>query len=92
VGVTGSTGKTTTKDIIASVLGTRFETLKTTGNLNNEIGLPLTLLGIGQGCEAAVVEMAMRGAGEIDSLCRIARPDCAVITTINETHLELLEM
>lgn len=90
VGVTGSTGKTTTKDIIASVLGTRFGTLKTMGNLNNEIGLPLTLLEIDQGCEAAVVEMAMRGAGEIDSLCRIARPDCAVITTINETHLELL--
>ncbi|MFX4261412.1 UDP-N-acetylmuramoyl-tripeptide--D-alanyl-D-alanine ligase [Pelotomaculum propionicicum] len=90
VGVTGSTGKTTTKDIIASVLGTRFRTLKTTGNFNNEIGLPLTLLELDQGCEAAVVEMAMRGAGEIDSLCRIAGPDCAVITTVNETHLELL--
>lgn len=89
-GVTGSTGKTTTKDIIAAVLGTRFSTLKTTGNYNNEIGLPLTLLKINQGCEAAVVEMAMRGPGEIDTLCRIARPDCAVITTINETHLELL--
>lgn len=90
IGVTGSTGKTTTKDIIASVLGTRFKTLKTTGNLNNEIGLPLTLLKIGQECEAAVVEMAMRGGGEIDSLCRIASPDGAVVTTINETHLELL--
>lgn len=90
VGVTGSTGKTTTKDIIASVLGTRFATLKTTGNYNNEIGLPLTLLKIGRDCEAAVVEMAMRGAGEIDSLCRIAGPDSAVIATINETHMELL--
>ncbi len=90
VGVTGSTGKTTTKDIIASVLGTRFATHKTTGNFNNEIGLPLTLLQIGQDCGAAVVEMAMRGSGEIDALCRIAAPDGAVITTINETHLELL--
>jgi UDP-N-acetylmuramoyl-tripeptide--D-alanyl-D-alanine ligase len=90
VGITGSTGKTTTKDIIASVLGTRFRTLKTSGNFNNEIGLPLTLLKIDLDCEAAVVEMAMRGPGEIDSLCHIARPDGVVITTINETHLELL--
>lgn len=90
IGVTGSTGKTTTKDIIASVLGTRLAIHKTTGNFNNEIGLPLTLLQIGQDCEAAVVEMAMRGAGEIDALCRIAAPDSAVIATINETHMELL--
>ncbi|MDD4335389.1 MAG: UDP-N-acetylmuramoyl-tripeptide--D-alanyl-D-alanine ligase, partial [Desulfotomaculaceae bacterium] len=90
VGVTGSTGKTTTKDIIASVLGTRLATRKTKGNFNNEIGLPLTLLQIDQGSEAAVVELAMRGAGEIDALCRIAAPDCAVISTINETHMELL--
>jgi UDP-N-acetylmuramoyl-tripeptide--D-alanyl-D-alanine ligase len=90
VGVTGSTGKTTTKDMIAAVLETRFRLIKTIGNLNNEIGLPLTLLKIGKDTEVAVVEMAMRGLGEIDSLCRIARPDCAVITNINETHLELL--
>lgn len=90
VAVTGSTGKTTTKDIIASVLGTRLRTLKTTGNYNNEIGLPLTLLELEEQCEAAVVEMAMRGPGEIDALCRIARPDSAVITNIGETHLELL--
>lgn len=90
VGVTGSTGKTTTKDIIASVLGTRLSTVKTTGNFNNEIGLPLTLLKMEDDCEAAVVEMAMRGPGEIDALCRIARPDAAVITNIGETHLELL--
>ncbi len=90
VGVTGSTGKTTTKDIIASVLGTRLRTLKTTGNFNNEIGLPLTLLELEEQYEAAVVEMAMRGPGEIDALCRLARPDAAVITNIGETHLELL--
>jgi UDP-N-acetylmuramoyl-tripeptide--D-alanyl-D-alanine ligase len=76
--------------MIASVLETRFRLIKTTGNLNNEIGLPLTLLKIGKDTEVAVVEMAMRGSGEIDSLCRIARPDGAVITNINETHLELL--
>ncbi|NLI11826.1 MAG: UDP-N-acetylmuramoyl-tripeptide--D-alanyl-D-alanine ligase [Peptococcaceae bacterium] len=90
VGVTGSTGKTTTKDIIASVLGIRLRTLKTTGNFNNEIGLPLTLLELDDHYEAAVVEMAMRGPGEIDDLCRLARPDAAVITNIGETHLELL--
>lgn len=90
VGITGSTGKTTTKDMVASVLGTRFKTLKTTGNLNNEIGLPLTLLELDETFEAAVVEMGMRGPGEIDALCRLARPDAAVISNIGETHLELL--
>ncbi len=90
IGVTGSTGKTTTKDIIAAVLGSRLTVCKTTGNFNNEIGLPLTLLQIGRDCQAVVAEMAMRGAGEIDALCRIAAPDSAVITAINETHLELL--
>lgn len=90
VGVTGSTGKTTTKDMVASVLGARLRTLKTEGNLNNEIGLPLTLLDLDDGIEAAVVELAMRGPGEIDALCRIARPKGAVITNINETHLERL--
>jgi UDP-N-acetylmuramoyl-tripeptide--D-alanyl-D-alanine ligase len=90
VGVTGSTGKTTTKDMVASVLETRLRTLKTAGNFNNEIGLPLTLLALDETCEAAVVEMAMRGPGEIDCLSRIARPDGAVITNIGETHLELL--
>ncbi|MDD3653333.1 MAG: UDP-N-acetylmuramoyl-tripeptide--D-alanyl-D-alanine ligase [Desulfotomaculaceae bacterium] len=90
IGVTGSTGKTTTKDIIASVLSTRLHTIKTAGNLNNEIGLPLTLLAIDAHHEAAVVEMGMRGPGEITDLCRIARPNGAVITNIGETHLELL--
>ena len=90
VGITGSTGKTSTKDMVASVLATRFNTLKTSGNFNNEIGLPLTLLTMDDKCEAAVVEMAMRGPGEIDALCRMARPNGAVITNIGETHLELL--
>lgn len=90
VGITGSTGKTTTKDMVASVLGVRLRTLKTEGNLNNEIGLPLTLLALDDGVEAAVVEMAMRGSGEIAALSRIARPEGAVVTSINETHLERL--
>ncbi len=90
VGVTGSSGKTSTKDLVYSVLSTRFRTLKTEGNLNNEVGLPLTLLGLDPGHQAAVVEMAMRGTGEIDLLGRIALPDGAVITSIGEAHLELL--
>ncbi len=90
VGVTGSTGKTTTKDMLAAVLGARLRTLKTTGNFNNEIGLPLTLLEIDEQYDVAVVEIAMRGPGEIDALCRLAGPTGAVITNIGETHLELL--
>jgi len=90
VAVTGSAGKTTTKDIIAAVLAVKFNTLKTMGNLNNEIGLPLTLLNLNAQHQAAVVEMAMRGPGEIDYLCRIARPTAAVITNIGEAHFERL--
>ncbi len=90
IGITGSTGKTTTKDMVAAVLETRLHTLKTPGNFNNEIGLPLTLLDVDDSFDAVVVEMAMRGPGEIDDLCRIARPDGAIITNIGDTHLELL--
>ncbi|RJQ29642.1 MAG: UDP-N-acetylmuramoyl-tripeptide--D-alanyl-D-alanine ligase [Peptococcaceae bacterium] len=90
IGITGSTGKTTTKDMVASVLGARLRVLKTEGNLNNEIGLPLTLLAMDGTHQAAVVEMAMRGPGEIDRLCQIARPTGAVITSIGESHLERL--
>ncbi|ACV61937.1 UDP-N-acetylmuramoylalanyl-D-glutamyl-2,6-diamin opimelate/D-alanyl-D-alanylligase [Desulfofarcimen acetoxidans DSM 771] len=90
IGVTGSNGKTSTKDMIASVLGVRYKTLKTSGNYNNEIGLPLTLLSMDSSHQTAVVEMAMRGRGEIDFLCQLARPTGAVITCIGEAHLELL--
>ncbi|MEW6448398.1 MAG: UDP-N-acetylmuramoyl-tripeptide--D-alanyl-D-alanine ligase [Bacillota bacterium] len=90
VGVTGSTGKTSTKDILSAVLGVRFRVLSTRGNLNNEIGVPLTLLDIGPGHEVAVVEMAMRAPGEIAALARISCPNAAVITNIGETHLERL--
>lgn len=90
VAVTGSTGKTTTKDLIAGALGSRFRVLKTEGNQNNELGLPLTLLQLNRSHEAVVLEMAMRGRGEIAALCRISRPHLGVITNIGKTHLERL--
>ncbi|WP_027366042.1 UDP-N-acetylmuramoyl-tripeptide--D-alanyl-D-alanine ligase [Desulfotruncus alcoholivorax] len=90
VGITGSSGKTTTKDMVAAILGTRYKVLKTKGNFNNEIGLPLTLLDFSDQHDVAVVEMAMRGPGEIDSLCRLARPTCAIINNIGVAHLERL--
>lgn len=89
--VTGSNGKTTTKDMIAAILSRRLSTVKTLGNYNNEIGLPLTVLQMDVHNEIAVVEMGMRGPGEIDALCRIAVPTGAVITNIGETHLESLK-
>jgi UDP-N-acetylmuramoyl-tripeptide--D-alanyl-D-alanine ligase len=89
VGVTGSNGKTTTKDLIASVLQQKYSVLKTKGNFNNEIGLPLTLLELDDQ-NTAVIEMGMRGSGQIDALCLIADINAAVITNIGETHLELL--
>ncbi|KJS14704.1 MAG: UDP-N-acetylmuramoylalanyl-D-glutamate--2,6-diaminopimelate ligase [Peptococcaceae bacterium BRH_c4b] len=90
IGITGSTGKTSTKDLIFAVLASAYKTLKTEGNYNNEIGLPLTLLQLNGEYRAAVVEMAMRGLGEIDFLCRMALPSAGVVTNIGETHLERL--
>lgn len=90
VAVTGSVGKTTTKDLVASVLSRQWNTLKNPGNLNAEIGLPLTLLQLRPEHEAAVVEMAMRGPGQIRYLAEIARPDVAVVTYIGLSHVELL--
>jgi UDP-N-acetylmuramoyl-tripeptide--D-alanyl-D-alanine ligase len=90
IGITGSSGKTSTKDLVAAALSRRFVTLKTTGNRNNEIGLPLTLLELDERFQAVVVEMAMRGPGEIAFLCRLARPTGAVITNIGEAHIERL--
>ncbi|MBO8136621.1 MAG: UDP-N-acetylmuramoyl-tripeptide--D-alanyl-D-alanine ligase [Desulfotomaculum sp.] len=90
IGITGSNGKTTTKDLVASVLSQKYRVLKTRGNLNNEIGLPLTLLQLDEHHTAAVLEMGMRGLGQIDELCRIAGITAGVITNIGETHLELL--
>lgn len=90
IAVTGSNGKTTTKDFIAAVLSRRFRVLKTTSNLNNEIGLPLTILNLDESYDAVVLEMGMRGLGEIDLLARIAAPTAGVITNIGESHLERL--
>jgi UDP-N-acetylmuramoyl-tripeptide--D-alanyl-D-alanine ligase len=90
VGVTGSTGKTTTKDLVARVLATRWPTAATRGNFNNEIGLPLTLLELGPEHGALVVEMGMRGRGEIAFLCSLARPRVGVITNIGPAHIERL--
>lgn len=90
VAVTGSTGKTTTKDLIAGVLEQRFNVLKTSGNYNNEIGLPLTLLQLKHSHQVVVLEMAMRGPGQIAALCELSRPQAGVITNIGKTHLELL--
>lgn len=90
VAVTGSTGKTTTKDLIAAVLEQRFPVLKTKCNYNNEIGLPLMLLRLNHSHRVAVLEMAMRGPGEIALLCEISRPQVGVITNIGKSHLELL--
>jgi UDP-N-acetylmuramoyl-tripeptide--D-alanyl-D-alanine ligase len=87
IGITGSNGKTTTKDMTAAVLASTFKVHKTTGNLNNHWGLPLTLLRMPEDTEFAVVEMGMSGRGEIAALSAIARPDAAVITNIGEAHL-----
>jgi len=89
VGVTGSVGKTSTKEVIASVLSNCFSTLKSVGNLNNEIGLPLTLLGLTPEHEKAVLEMGAGYAlGELTLLCDIARPEIAVVTNVGPVHLE----
>lgn len=90
VGVTGSNGKTTTKDMITAVLSQRFRVYRNLENHNNELGLPLTVLNAPQGTEILVLEMGMRGLGEIKALCAIAQPDVGVITNIGTTHLELL--
>lgn len=90
VGVTGSVGKTSTKEFIAGVLSEKYRVLKTEGNYNNEIGLPLTLLRIREGHEAAVVEMGISDFGEMSRLGEIARPDICVITNIGQCHLENL--
>lgn len=90
IGVTGSSGKTTTKDFIAAVLSGGMKVLKNEGSLNNEIGLPLTLLRLDESCRAAVLEMGMSAPGEITELAGWARPDTAVITNIGTAHLEML--
>ena len=87
IGITGSVGKTTTKELIAAVLGLHGPVLKTAANNNNEIGVPKTLLGLNASHRFAAVEMAMRGPGEIAELTRIARPDVGVIVNVGTAHI-----
>ena len=88
IGITGSVGKSTTKEVIAQVLSQRYRTLKSPGNLNNEIGLPLTILRLGSGYERAVLEMGFYVPGEIALLCDIALPQVGVVSNIGTVHAE----
>src|SRR5579859_6009984 len=88
IGVTGSAGKTTTKDVIGHLLATRFRVLKSLGNLNNHFGLPLQLLKLEAEHDIAVIEMGMSHAGEIKALCGIAKPDWGVVTSVAPVHTE----
>ena len=90
VGITGSVGKTSTKEVVAGVLAEKYQVLKTEGNFNNEIGLPLTVLKIRDEHEVAVLEMGINHFGEMRRLSRIAKPDVCVITNIGQCHLEFL--
>lgn len=90
IGITGSTGKTTTKDFLRSVLATRMRVVATSGNRNNELGVPLTLMEAGADTDALVVEMAMRGIGQIERLCHIARPSVGLVTNVGVSHVEVL--
>ena len=90
IGITGSVGKTTTKELTHAVLSTRYKTLKSEGNYNNEIGLPLTLLSLRPEHEMAVLEMGMYTSGEISLLCELAQPQVGVVTIIGAVHMEWL--
>lgn len=90
VGITGSVGKTSTKEFVASVLSKKYNTLKTKGNFNNEIGLPLTVLSIHEACQVAVLEMGISDFGEMHRLSKIAKPDVCLLTNIGQCHLENL--
>ena len=90
IGITGSVGKTTTKDLIALVMSKKFKVLKTPGNFNNEIGLPLTIFGLDESYDVMALEMGMSSQGEISRLSKIARPDSAIITNIGLAHIEKL--
>ena len=88
IGITGSNGKTTTKELINAVLSKKYNTLATHGNLNNHIGVPLTVLSVTARHEIAIIEMGANHQGEIDFLFRIADPDYGIVTNIGKAHLE----
>ena len=88
IAVTGTNGKTTTKELIRCVLGTKYTVYATSGNLNNHIGVPLTILGISHSIQIAIIEMGANHTGEIKNLCDIAQPTCGLITNIGKAHLE----
>ena len=88
VAITGTNGKTTTKELIKSVLNKKYNVYATFGNLNNHIGVPLTILEIPQNTQIAIIEMGANHVGEISALCDIARPTCGLITNIGKAHLE----
>jgi UDP-N-acetylmuramoyl-tripeptide--D-alanyl-D-alanine ligase len=90
IGITGSVGKTSTKEMVACAIGERYNVLKNEGNLNNEIGLPLTMFNLDTSHEAAVVEMGMSAVGEIKALASIVRPKVGIITNIGISHIENL--
>ena len=91
IGITGSVGKTSTKEFIAGVLSSRFRLWKTQGNFNNEVGLPLTVLQLREEHQVAVLEMGISQFGEMHRLSEIAKPDICVITNIGQCHLEFLK-
>ncbi|MBU5590796.1 UDP-N-acetylmuramoyl-tripeptide--D-alanyl-D-alanine ligase [Clostridium sp. MSJ-4] len=91
IGITGSTGKTTTKDMVAASLGDKFKVFKTKGNFNNEIGLPLMILEMDSAYEIAVLELGMNNLNEIHNLAEVAKPDIALITNIGISHIENLK-
>ncbi|MBW6491759.1 MAG: UDP-N-acetylmuramoyl-tripeptide--D-alanyl-D-alanine ligase [Lentimicrobium sp.] len=88
IGITGTNGKTTTKELLAAALSVQFKTFATQGNLNNHIGVPLSLLSVTAETEIAVIEMGANHIGEIDALCKIARPTHGLITNIGKAHLQ----
>ena len=91
IGITGSNGKTSTKDITAGVLSNKYKTQKTLGNYNTEIGVPYTLLSLDEDCEIAVIEMGMERKGEIDFLTRLVQPDIGIITSVGLVHIDNFE-
>ena len=90
IALTGSTGKTTTKNLVRDVLASTLSTVATAGNQNNELGVPKTLLAAEQDTQAVVVEMGMRGAGQLADLCDYVRPDWGLVVNVGESHIELL--